>query len=90
MMDVVEEFIDLTVRTLESGGELLGAEAKVLDSKINAARDQARKGHAKLMQSGELDVRSGMVYIDIMNNFEKIGDYCYNVAEMVSKHMTPV
>ena len=37
--------------------------------------------------SGDLDIRSGLVYLDMMTNFEKIGDYCYNVAEMVSKHM---
>jgi phosphate:Na+ symporter len=87
MMSVVQEFIDLASRVLEPGAGSEITEAKVLESKINAARDQARKGHARLMQSGELDVRSGLVYIDMMINFEKIGDYCYNVTEMVSKHM---
>ena len=84
MMSVVEEFIDLAIRVLEPGAGSVITEAKVLESKINAARDQARKGHARLMQSGELDVRPGLVYIDMMTNFEKIGDYCYNVTEMVS------
>jgi len=87
MMNVVEEFIDLATRVLEPGAGSVIMEAKVLEGKINAARDQARKGHARLMQNGELDIRSGLVYIDMMNNFEKIGDYCYNVTEMVSKHM---
>ncbi len=87
MMSVVEEFIDLATRMLEPGAGSVITEAKVLESKINDARDQARKGHARLMQSGELDIRSGLVYIDMMNNFEKIGDYCYNVTEMASKHM---
>jgi phosphate:Na+ symporter len=86
-MSAVDEFIALTVKALEPGATSVLSDAKVLESKINTARDQARKGHAKLMQSGELDVRSGLVYIDMMTNFEKIGDYCYNVAEMVSKHM---
>jgi phosphate:Na+ symporter len=88
MMDVAGEFIDLTARALESVAGSAITEAKLLESKINAARDQARKGHARLMQSGELDVRPGLVYIDMMTNFEKIGDYCYNVTKMVSKDMT--
>jgi len=87
MMSVVEEFINLASRVLEPGAGSVITEAKVLESKINTARDQARKGHARLMQSGELDIRSGLVYLDMMTNFEKIGDYCYNVTEMVSKHM---
>jgi phosphate:Na+ symporter len=86
-MGVVEEFIDLATRVFEPGATSMITEAKLLEGKINAARDQARKGHAKLMQSGELDIRSGLVYIDMMTNFEKIGDYCYNVTEMVSKNM---
>jgi phosphate:Na+ symporter len=87
MLSVVGEFIELAIRALEPGAGSVITEAKVLESKINKARSQARKGHAGLMQSGELDIRPGLVYIDMMNNFEKIGDYCYNVTEMVSRHM---
>ena len=87
MMSVVGEFIDLAIRALEPGAGSVITEAKVLESKINAARDRARKSHARLMQSGELDIRSGLVYIDMMNNCEKIGDFCYNVADMVSKRV---
>jgi phosphate:Na+ symporter len=87
MMSAVEEFITLVVKALGPQEKAVISEARVLESKINAARDQARKVHAKLMQSGELDVRPGLVYIDMMTNFEKLGDYCYNVAEMVSRHM---
>ena len=88
MMSAVDEFIGLATRGLEPGSSSMIAEAKVLESKINTARDQARKSHAKLMQAGKLDVRPGLVYIDMMINFEKIGDYCYNVAEVTGQHMS--
>jgi len=87
MMSAVNEFINLTIKSLDPGAPAMIQEARALEDKINTARDQARKGHAKLMQAGALDVRPGLVYIDLMTNFEKIGDYCYNVADMVSKHM---
>ena len=38
------------------------------------------------MQEGKLEVRAGLVYLDMMTNFEKLGDYCYNVSEMVSRY----
>ena len=89
MMQVVEQFMALTTRALEPGSNSVLSEAKVLENKINTARDQARKAQAELMQTGELEIRAGLVYLDMMNNFEKLGDYCHNVAEMVSKHMQP-
>ena len=57
---------------------------------LRAGSERRRDGgkvHAQMMQSGDLEIRPGLVYLDMMTNFEKIGDYCYNVAEMVSKHM---
>ncbi len=88
MMVTVAEAIGLAARALEPSAGSLLSEAKVLESNINAARDQARKTHAEMMQTGQLDVRSGLIYLDLMTNFEKIGDYCYNVTEMVGKHMS--
>ena len=76
------------MKGLEPGALSMITQAEELENKINTSRDRARKGHAKLMQAGTLDVRSGLVYIDLMTNFEKIGDYCYNVAEMTSEHMS--
>jgi len=87
MMAIVEEFIQLSARSLDPSSHTELAEAKVLEQKVNRARDLARKSHARLMQSGELEVRSGIVYLDLMTNLEKVGDYCYNVCEMVSVHM---
>ncbi len=90
MMDVVQEFVALTVRALEPAGSSVISEAKVLENKINTARDQARKAQSELMQTGELEVRAGLVYLDMMNNFEKLGDYCHNISEVVSQHARPL
>jgi phosphate:Na+ symporter len=87
MMRAVREFISLTMRALEPGAGPVLAEAKVLENKINVTRDQARRDQAQLMQGGETEIRAGLVYLDMMTNFEKLGDYCYNVAKMVSQRM---
>lgn len=85
MMELVQEFLDLTGKALDpdSTGELSGA--KVLESKIDKLRDKARKSHAERMQAGEVDVRSGLIYLDMMTNLEKLGDYCENVVRRVGE-----
>ncbi len=80
MMDSVGDFLVATENTLGSDGEGSLAEVKLLESKINKIRNQSRKSHAKRMQDGDVTVREGLIFLDMMTNMEKIGDYCYNVC----------
>ncbi len=85
-MNDVAEFLWLVHRALDHGG-LSGvrAEGRLLESKINKRRDQARKRIAEQMQEGAIDVRAGLIYIDMQTNMEKIGDYCWNVVAALEK-----
>lgn len=80
MMESVNAFLEATERCLtpDAGNSL--AEVKVLEAKINKLRDQSRKSHAKRMQEGDVKIREGLIFLDMMTNMEKIGDYCYNVC----------
>jgi phosphate:Na+ symporter len=80
MMDSVTAFLAATEAYVTPGGSGSLAEVKVLESKINKLRDQSRKSHAKRMQAGDVNVREGLIFLDMMTNMEKIGDYCYNVC----------
>ncbi|MBL4636544.1 MAG: Na/Pi cotransporter family protein [Kofleriaceae bacterium] len=80
MMDSVGAFLVATEKTLGNDGEGSLAEVKLLESKINKIRNQSRKSHAKRMQDGDVTVREGLIFLDMMTNMEKIGDYCYNVC----------
>ena len=61
------------------------ADARLLESKINKLRDKTRKRHARRMQEGEVGVRAGLIYLDMMTNMEKIGDYCFNTAKALEE-----
>lgn len=80
MMAVVSEFIELAHSGFAPETTSIVAQAKVLEAKINKIRNKSRKHHAKRMQAGEVGVREGLIYLDMMTNLEKLGDYCYNLA----------
>ncbi len=81
MMDSVSTFLKATEDCLGPAGAGSLAEVKVLEAKINKLRDQCRKSHAQRMQEGDVTVREGLIFLDMMTNMEKIGDYCYNVCD---------
>jgi phosphate:Na+ symporter len=81
MLSAVGEFMELTVESLAPDGQVDMGEAKVLENKINKLRNQSRKAHAQRMQDGEVGIREGLIFLDMMTNLEKIGDYLMNVCK---------
>jgi phosphate:Na+ symporter len=79
MMDLVGEAMELAHRALGEERDVTGA-ARIVEEKINRLRNRGRKDHARLMQEGTLGIREGLVYLDIMTNLEKLGDYSWNVV----------
>ena len=58
--------------------------AKSMENKINDSRDKLRKLGRKRIEAGK-DVRTELLFIDMVRRIEKLGDYCYNISETLSK-----
>jgi phosphate:Na+ symporter len=56
-------------------------EAIEAEQRINHQRDQLRRAHLKSMETGEGNVRSGLIYNDLFSSCEKVGDHLINVSE---------
>lgn len=53
------------------------------ECRINTLRDALKDNHMKRLEEGRCNVLSGVVFLDIISNFEKIGDHLNNVAQAV-------
>ena len=61
-------------------------EAKVVlkkESHINTLRDRLKENHVRRLEKGDCNVLSGVVFLDIVSNLEKIGDHLTNVGQAV-------
>ena len=61
-------------------------EAKLVleqECQINTLRDRLKDNHVKRLEKGECKVLSGVVFLDIISNFEKKEDHLNNVAQAV-------
>ena len=59
-------------------------EAVEAEQRINQKRDQLRRAHLKSIESGDYNVRSGLVYNDLFSSCEKVGDHVINVSEALA------
>jgi phosphate:Na+ symporter len=63
-------------------GEQTGL-AGQLESAVDRSRDKLRKLGRKRIEAGE-DVKTELLFIDVVRRIEKVGDYCYNIAGALS------
>lgn len=88
MMEAVSLSLEHTAHALGTDKAMSLADAKLLEGKINKLRDRSRKSHARLMQDGEVSVRAGLIFLNMMTNMEKVGDYCWNVSHTLHYNVT--
>jgi phosphate:Na+ symporter len=58
--------------------------AGALEGEINKLRSDLRRSHIERLNQGDCDVDQGLVFIDMLSSFEKMGDHAFNIAQSIS------
>jgi len=77
------EFLKFVVNALEHEDQTIGAKAMEYEDTIDGLEESLRKNHIDRLHTGECAVQPGLIFIDILHSYEKIGDHTYNVSEAV-------
>ncbi len=56
-------------------------EALIKEEELNRLQRSLRKSHVKRLNDGSCNMLSGIIFIDCVDCFEKIGDHLSNIAE---------
>jgi phosphate:Na+ symporter len=59
--------------------------AERLENAIDKSRDKLRKLGRKRIEAGE-NVKTELLFIDVVRRIEKVGDYCYNIIEALMRN----
>ncbi len=81
MYSDINKMLDCSINALKTNNK---DEAKVVleqECQINTLRDRLKDNHVRRLEKGQCNVLSGVVFLDTISNFEKIGDHLNNVAE---------
>lgn len=86
MFDLLEQAFVVMHRNLDvDGGSVSLDEAVEAEQRINQKRDQLRRAHLRSIESGDYNVKSGLVYNDLFSSCEKVGDHLINVSEALNQ-----
>jgi phosphate:Na+ symporter len=84
LVDKVAAFLDLVSSAMRQRPANFMNQANSLENAIDAMREKYREDHIQRLRSCECGIDQGLVYVNLLTNLEKIGDYCLNIAEAVA------
>ncbi|MDY6863128.1 MAG: Na/Pi cotransporter family protein [Thermodesulfobacteriota bacterium] len=79
--DKVDEFIRLVIDGVSGKDQGAFYKARGIEEAINIMREDMRDKFLDRLRKGTCLVDPGLIFIDMLTNFEKIGDYCFNIAQ---------
>ena len=80
----VSKFLAVVVEGIRNEDREIMSLAQELENEINRMREEMRGNYIMRLQSGLCTVDPGLIFVDMLTAFEKIGDFCYNVSQAVA------
>jgi len=77
-------FVDYIVESLEADVDDVLPEAQRRENSIDDKEERMRNDHLQRLTTGECAVRPGLIYIDMIQAFEKISDHAFSIAKCLS------
>jgi len=80
----VRDFLMLVVKGLREENKEKFPEAVKSVSHINEMADIMRSRHYDRLVRGTCEIERGMIFIDLLNAFEKMNGFCFNVEQSLA------
>jgi len=81
------EMFEETMVALEKNRKENAREALRIEKQINKLQMELREKHIRRLKAGLYDINAGVLFIDFVDNIEKVGDHLSNIAIGVMRHL---
>ncbi len=83
MIGLAERAVTLAVESLDTADEKKADQVLILEDEIDAMERGLRRSHIERLNQGVCNPGSGVIFIDILSNLERVGDHANNIALIV-------
>lgn len=75
-----EEIVDIAVSSFQTDDAAKATQVEPLREWIGNICDDSRSNHVKRLQEGQCEIQTGIVFNDLIMNYERISAHCSNIA----------
>jgi phosphate:Na+ symporter len=83
LAEKTREFLAFVISALERRDATIAQKSEYMEEAIDQMEAVLRNNHITRLNTGECAVLPGLIFIDMLHNFEKIGDHTYNVSKAI-------
>ncbi|MDO9509153.1 MAG: Na/Pi cotransporter family protein [Thermovirgaceae bacterium] len=83
MIGLSESALRLAVEALDTADDKKAEQVLILEEEIDSMERVLRKSHIERLNQGVCIPGSGVIFIDILSNLERVGDHANNIALIV-------
>lgn len=84
MKNQASEMFECVIEAIRSNDPEIAKKALVYENKLNRMQKKLRENHVKRMANNSCKPEIGMIFIDLVDNIEKIGDHLTNISQSVA------
>lgn len=82
MYDLVMKIYNMAIQSVVDNDTSLMPEVEELEAQIDATEEALRASHIKRLKEGLCNADGGVIFLDIIINFERIGDHSNNISQV--------
>lgn len=86
--NVVIHMYDITIRNLTAYDMEKYKEVEELEDKVDELCKKMSDNHLARLKNGECDVDAGVIFIDILNHFERMADHLYHINQIIEENLS--
>ena len=76
--------LQIAVEARETGEAGTANSVHVLEQSVDMLEDELREKHIRRLSRGKCDPESGVIFLDLISNLERIADHAVNIADYVA------
>lgn len=90
MIAAVDEIISLCIKAYDDNDMEAAMKIQPLEDVIDTLKTDLRQFHINRLTKQECDFNSGIAFLDIVNNLERISDHCSNIGMAAEQRLKTV
>lgn len=80
LRNIVRDILRLTNEVLAKNDMALAERVEPLEENVDEICEELRGRHITRLKNGDCSIEAGIIYLEILTNYERISDHCSNVA----------
>ena len=83
MLDKVIDAVQSSLDAMRTGDIEIARRVRIMEDKVDSMEKACRAGHIYRLNNSMCNPESGIMFLDVISNLERISDHATNIADAV-------